>query len=169
MKLREIINLNPLPFNWLTDSTCIFEFNTVKYGILLESSKINVGSRVLRVGNIVFGRLKDENTPPSENNLDCSLTNAGNPRTILATVSDACVNNDFLKTHDIITLGAVGFESSKRVKVYSMILPDLTSHLTNFQHVYTANTQNMGKLIALSKSPLSEEEIDYISDTVLDK
>lgn len=170
MLINEILNLQPQPYKWTSASTCEFSIGAIPFGIVLETYPIMLPTRrSISVVNISFGRVIDTSLPVSADNIDRTLTNFGQPRTVMATVASACVNNPTIRTHDMFIVAASDQVKQKRIGVYTLAISELTSQLTEYQHSYTATTSNGSLLVVTSKIELTQEEIDFISTEILHK
>jgi hypothetical protein len=121
------------------------------------------------VVNISFGLVIDPDQPISSTNIDRTLTKFGNPRTILATVGNACVNNPHIQQYDIIIVAASDQVKEKRIGVYTLAISELSTHLKQYQYSYRAHTPNNSILVVTSRIKLSQEEVDFISTEILHK
>ncbi|MCK9369678.1 hypothetical protein M0R04_07200 [Candidatus Dojkabacteria bacterium] len=169
MLLSEILNITHLPYKWISNTIGTFEFNNHQFGIVLEDYHVQLPTHIISIVNISFGLVIDSNEPISPTNIDRALTKFGNPRTILATVGNACVNNPHLQQYDIIMVAASDQVKEKRIGVYVMAINELITHLKQYQYSYRAHTPNNSILVVTSKIKLSQDEIDFISTEVLHK
>lgn len=166
MLLKEILQLQPLPYKWLSPTQGSFEFKGLPFGIYLNEFEMTLKNRVISVVNISFGPLKNPKQPINENNIDTSLTNLGKPRTILATVSNALVNNSQLKTNDIIVMAAA-IQVEKRINVYTIAYAEISHEFPEYRkNPFYAKLKSGSTLIALSKVEFTQEEINEIGEHI---
>lgn len=168
MLLQEIINAPPLPYKWISNNTGSFEFNEKLFGIVLEHIIIELPKRKISVVNISFGVVIDPTKPISASNIDRKLTGFGKPRTIMSTVADACIHNPYIKQHDIFIVAA-SEQVSQRIGMYTLALSELATNLPEYKFSYRAHTPNGTTLVVESKIELSQEEVEYIGQELLEK
>jgi hypothetical protein len=169
MLLQEILNVEYLPVTWLSDTIGTFDFNDKQFGIIFQEYDITLKPRILDVVNISFGLVIDTSKPISATNIDRTLTKFGKPRTILATVGHACVDNPKIKAYDLIVIAASDQAKEKRFGVYGLAINELITKLPEYKNVYHANTANGTILTVISRITLTQAESDYIGKEILGK
>lgn len=169
MKLYEILNIEHLPYEWLTPTTGKFILNETVFGIVLEEMTLRLPSRDLSVVNITFGPVVDMSKPISERNIDRNLTNFGKPRTVMSTVANACVNNPQLKQNDIIIVAASDQVKEKRIGIYTLAISELATRLAEYKYSYRATTREKSILVVDSKVELTDDEVQFVATKVLEK
>lgn len=172
MLLYEILGVPPLEFKWISNTQGVFYFQNKKFGILLDEHtiRIPVTGRNISVVNIEFGLLIYPEREIEPNNIDKSLTNIGNPRRILSTVSAALVTNNHLKTNDIIVLAAADQVKKKRMAIYSLAYSEINHSFREYKHYYQPRLRSGSEILILSKTEFTEAELEFLgSKDVLDK
>ena len=169
MLLREILNLNPLHYKWISPTIGSFEFNNHLFGIVIEESDMELPTRIVSVANISFGVVINTSLPISMTNLDRQPTNFGQPRTVIATVAEACINNPDLSKNDMFVVAASDQVKHKRIGIYALAIMDLTSKLPLYKYSYRASTTSGSILVVTSKIQLSQDETNYIGTELLGK
>ncbi len=167
MLLSEILDITQLPFKWLSNTIGTFEFNNHQFGIVFEEFAFPLPRRKVSVVNISVGIVIDNTQPISQSNIDQTLTNFGNPRTILATVGNACVNNPHIQQYDIIVVAAFDQVKEKRISLHTLTISELLTHLKQYKRGYRAHTPNNSILVVTSKIKLSQDEVNFISTEIL--
>lgn len=161
--IKEILDMVALPYEWLDDERCVFEFNGKKFGIFAEYLELKLSPNVFDIVNILFGTYEKEFNENEDLNLD--LTNFGKPRTILSTVSEACIANRKIINSDIICLAASDQVKNKRSIIYSLALSEIRTKVKEFNHAndIELKTDDGANIVLLSKVEFSNEEKEYIS------
>jgi glycerate kinase len=169
MLLWEIIkNVTPLPFEWLDDTHARFNSGDFNYGLIFETKVIKLPGEILSVTNIVFGTLHTDNGLFSINDLNLSLTNSGNIRTIFGTLAAAVVANK-PKTN-LVVIGAGDNVREKRSHLYSMVISDILSEFKEYSDIYDVTDSNGNKLCVMANKKLSNKtQIELAKLIGLDK
>ena len=168
MRLDEILNLQPLPYKWISPMVGTFEFNDKLFGIVIEPQQFRLPGKVIIMANIVFGIVIDINQPISVDNLDITITNFGRPRTVMATVAEACIHNSSLLQFDMILVGATS-EIDKREGVYILAVNEIGRKLPQYSQTYRITTPMGARIIILSKMIITPEEESFIGNEYLEK
>jgi hypothetical protein len=163
MLLRELLNMNPLPFEWLDNERATFSFNEQAYGIFVGYMGLTLDVTEHLLANISFGTLKGPFN--GEEDLDTSLTNIGSPRRILATVAEACLANKDVVDADIICLAAGDQAKHKRVSIYSLALSEIRTKVPKFQASkdIRLTAANGAQVIVLSAVEFTKDEQSFIA------
>jgi hypothetical protein len=169
MLLREILDLHPLPYKWLSPTVGSFEFNGKLFGIVLEEYQLTLQTREVSTVNISFGIVMDVTQPISSTNINRELTGFGQPRTIMTTVANACVDNPELLKNDILIVAASDQVKQKRIGVYTLAISELATRLRQYQYSYRAHTPSGSILVVTSKVELTQDEVEFIGKEVLGK
>jgi hypothetical protein len=170
MLLTEISNLQPLSYKWISSAACKFEWGNQLFGIIIEKAgNVSLGQNTLSVGNILFGTIVNRNLPLSDNNLNTNLTGLGNPRLVLSTVVDACINNPKLRMLDMIVVGAGGDSKLKRFNIYSTILNEIKDKIPEYQYSYNKTLNSGSYLLAICKVPLSSDDLIKLDEIIISK
>lgn len=167
MLIREILNLYPLPYKWLSPTIGTFEFNNTLFGIVLEEYELPLTNRRLRTVNISFGVVIDPTKPISATNINRELTNFGQPRTVMTTVANACVENPHIHSYDVLIVAASDQVKQKRIGVYVLAIGELATRLPEYMHDYRAHTPNGSVLVVKSKVELTQEEVEFVGKEIL--
>lgn len=164
--LREILNMTPLPVKWQSNTQARFVMSDETYGILLEVQELTLPSRKIDICNVSFGRLKDDKKDVSEDNLDRSLTNKGQTRTVLSTVANACVANNTVLNSDIVVLAGADQAREKRANIYLLGISELSNAIkSQFKHTLRFKLGN-AQVVALSKIDFDDEELNFITSNL---
>lgn len=169
MFLEEIVNATPLVYKWISRDVASFEMDEALYGIILESNSIQLPERTISIVNITFGQVIDTNKKISSTNINRSLTGAGKPRTVMSTVAKACLENDFIKQHDMFVVAASDQVKEKRIGIYGLVLTLLSNYLKEYKYSYRAHTPNNSILVVDSKIKLTQDEVEFIGTQILGK
>lgn len=169
MLINEILNVEPLPYRWISPTAGVFDLEGVPFGIILENYDLRLPARSVSVVNISFGVLQDTNLGVTPQNIDRTLTNFGKPRTVMATVAAACVDNHVVKQHDIIIVAASDQVKEKRIGVYTLVISELASKMPEYKFSYRAHTQSGSILVVESRVELTQDEVQFIATDVLGK
>lgn len=169
MLINEILNVDPLPYRWITPTTGIFELDGVPFGIVLESYTLRLPARSVSVVNISFGVMRDVSVGVTPQNIDRTLTNFGKPRTVMATVAVACIDNPTVKQHDIIIVAASDQVKEKRIGVYTLAINELASKMPEYKFSYRAHTPTGSILVVESHVELNQDEVQFVATEVLGK
>ncbi len=165
MTFREMLDMQPLPFKWLDEERATFLMDEVEYGIHAEYLDLKISNNVYDVANISFGRIKDKKFTKAED-IDTSITNFGKPRTVLTTVSDACLANKEIINCDLICIAAADQAKEKRLNIYSITISEIRNKVKSFEKIkdiYVKTKTGTG-IIILSKIEFSKEEQQEISE-----
>lgn len=147
-----------LPYEWIDKDKAIFTSDDKTYGIFVDYLELTVTGKINTIANISFGIIKGKFD--NVNDLDTSITNVGKPRTILSTVSEACLANKEIINCDIISLAATDQAKEKRLNIYSLATSEIKSKIKAFNSTNTiyVKTKNNTLIIILSKIAFNEEE-----------
>ena len=169
MLINEILNVEPLPYRWITATTGVFDLEGIPFGIILESYNLQLPARAVGVVNISFGVLRDTNAGVTAHNIDRTLTNFGKPRTVMATVATACIDSPTVKQHDIIIVAASDQVKQKRIGVYTLAISELASKMPEYKFSYRAHTPTGSILVVESRVELTQDEVQFVATEVLGK
>ena len=171
--LKELLDMEALPFKWIDTERCVFKFNDIKFGIYAEYQELDLGkiewegsdlgNKKIEIANISFGIFKTSFTNSSD--LDTSITNFGKPRTILSTVAEACLGNQQIINSDIIALAASDQAKEKRFSIYQLALSEIRQKIKVFRNEnFLIQTENGTKIVLLSKVILTDEEKEFVKE-----
>lgn len=169
MFINEILNVDPLPYRWVTPTSGVFDLEGIPFGIVLESYNLQLPERAISVVNISFGVVRDTNAGVTPHNIDRTLTNFEKPRTVMATVAAACTDNPTVKQHDIIIVAASDQVKQKRIGVYTLAISELASKMPEYKFSYRAHTPTGAILVVESRLELTQGEVQFIATEVLGK
>ena len=170
MLLTEILDMKPVKFRWISPLKAVFSVDEVLYGILLDELQLKLPDRNLVVVNISFGVVDSESF--TEHDLRTNLTNAGKPRTVLSTVSEACLNNKKVIKSDVIALAAADQATSRRTVLYSLALQEISRKVPEFANAVDIQIKTInGSVISLlSKTEFRDDEVEILKrDLMIDK
>lgn len=166
MLLKELLDMIPLPYEWIDNIRCKFSLENKTYGIYLDDLELKLADRSLSVANISFGTFKE--SFKNSNDLDTSLTNNQQPRKILSTVASALSNNKTLYQYDILVLASSDQVKNKRLMLYSLAVQEIKNSNEKLKdcEIIELISSNGSKLIVLSKIKLDELEQKEILDNL---
>ena len=158
MLLKEIVGVDPLPYEWLTNTIGQFTFNNRLFGIVIEVVPVDLITRKIQVANIAFGLVHDTSQSISAANIDRSPTGFGNPLTVYSTVASACINNISLRSYDVLMLGATDAVRDKRANHYLRAVTETAWAIPEFKDTIRLKAQNGNIAVVLSKTEFTDEE-----------
>lgn len=163
MKLREVLNMVPLPVSWVTANTASFELDADVYGIIVECDAFNLPDRSIKICSIGFGTLKDKNGEIVDSNLSTELTNKGKARTIFSTIAKACEKSAIVLNSDTLILAGDGQKKEQRANIYLIGVSELSNFVKVFKHTYRFKLESGAQVVAVSKIEFTTEEQSYIT------
>ena len=173
--LKELLDMEALPYKWIDNERCVFKFEDIKFGIYAEYQEldfgktewegIDFGNKKIDIVNISFGIFNT--TFRTASDLNTSITNFGKPRTILSTVAEACLANSQIINSDIIALAASDQAKEKRFNIYQLALSEIRQKVKMFNNeTFNIQTSNGTKIALLSKVILSDSEREFVKEKI---
>ena len=162
--LTEIVGCKPLKFKWLDEERCVFNTNKAAFGIFVEYQTLSLSTIDLSLANVSFGTIDKKFLTVED--LNTSLTNLGEPRTVFSTVAHACLANKEVVNSNLLCLAASDKARIKRALLYSLALAEIQTNSIMFKNRNTIKVQTSnGTLISiLSNHLFSEHEVEEIKN-----
>lgn len=169
MLLRELIEIEPVPYKWLSNTIAEFNIDNEFYGICVEVIPIASSKRAYKFANISFGPVINIRESISPSNISRALTGKGKPRAVISTVADACIHNRILMACDVLVLAGADQAALRRSNIYLLAYTEISYKIPQFKHIYRPEILNKktgikSLLVCISKVKISPEESKIILD-----
>jgi predicted transglutaminase-like protease len=131
--LKEIANLEPYPYTVSKAGAEFLDKAGNRIGVIFEFFDLDLPTRAIKVVNIAFGVLKVDQKNAIEN-IDQSLTNAGDARRVISTVGEIIVSNKRVQEEaDCIVLAGSDKAKERRQQIYAIATQDIINKLPRFK------------------------------------
>jgi hypothetical protein len=168
MLLKEIADLLPYEFENSGDGAVFHDKVGNKIGVVFENSTLKLQTRSLFISNVAFGVLAEGAKNTSEN-LDQSLTNAGDIRKVISTVGEIISSNSEVRDEaDLVILAGADKAAKRRAQIYLVAFLDIKDKkkMPRFYRADEIKFPNSVIAVIASSTDLTQEELEFVKDNL---
>ncbi len=161
MIIKEIFNVQPYHFKVDGDGYSFIDKAGNRIGVIFEELDVQLPDRTLSLVNVSFGALKPEQKNAHEN-LDQSLTNAGDLRRVFSTVGEITTQSKVARECDLLVMAGADEHAQRRAEIYLIAFLDLRDKMPRFKKASKIKLEN-GSIMIVAQSVRVNTRRDPVS------